>query len=113
MAQTHHIIDEIVSDPNVRGGRPVIQGTGIRVIDLVAYHIGVDKMDADQLAESFRLDKGQVHAALAYYYLHKDEIEAEMRAEAERAEDLAREIEAGGRLARLEISLNESENVEK
>ena len=109
MAQTIHHIDEIVSDPKIRGGRPVIKGTGIRVIDLVAYHIGPDKLDADQLAADFRLDKGQTYAALAYYYLHQTEIDADMRAEDERAEMLARELEAQGKLTRIEISLDEPE----
>ncbi len=66
-------------------------------------------MDADHLAEAFRLDKGQVHAALAYYYLHQAEINADMRAEDERAEILARELEAQGKLTRIEITLDEPE----
>ena len=109
MAQTHHMIDEIVSDPKIRGGRPVLKGTGIRVSDIVAYHIGTDKMDADQLAENFHLDKGQVHAALAYYYLHTEEIEAEMRANDALAEQYAQELEAQGKLTRIEITLDEPE----
>jgi uncharacterized protein (DUF433 family) len=113
VAQTHHLIDEIVSDPKIRGGQPVIKGTGIRVIDLVAYHIGTDQMDAAQLAESFHLDRGQVHAALAYYYLHKSELEGDMRAESERAEVLLRELQAQGKLGHIEIDLNEAETVEE
>jgi uncharacterized protein (DUF433 family) len=94
-------IDEIVSDPEVRGGRPVIKGTGIRVIDLIAYHTGPEKHSAERLAAGFRLPLGQVHAALAYYYLNKEAIDADMRAESELAEQLADELEAQGRLTRV------------
>ena len=113
MAQTVLHIDEIVSDPKIRGGRPVIKGTGIRVIDLIAYHLGPDKSTAEELAEDFRLDVGQVYAAFAYYPLHKEEVESDMRAEAERAELFAEKLEAQGKLKRIEISLDSSENVEE
>lgn len=111
MAQTVLHIDEIVSDPKIRGGRPVIKGTGIRVIDLIAYHLGPDKSTAQELAEDFRLDVGQVYAAFAYYHLHKAEIDADMQADAERAEALARDLEAAGKLSRIEISLDSPENL--
>jgi uncharacterized protein (DUF433 family) len=103
MAATVLHIDEIVSDPKIRGGRPVIKGTGLRVIDIAAYHIGPDKQSPEQLAANFRLTLGQIHASLAYYYLHKEELEADMRAEHERAERLADELEAQGRLTRVEV----------
>ncbi len=31
-------IESVVSDPDIRGGRPVIAGTTLRVSDLAAYH---------------------------------------------------------------------------
>jgi uncharacterized protein (DUF433 family) len=101
-------IDEIIYDPKIRGGQPVIKGTGIRVIDLVAYHIGRDKMSAEALADSFRLELGQVYAALAYYYLHKDEVNAAMRAETERGEALFKVLEAQGKAERLHENLDEA-----
>jgi uncharacterized protein (DUF433 family) len=94
-------IDEIVSAPNVRGGRPVIAGTGIRVSDVVAYHLYGDKLTPDQIAEDFQLPLGQVHAALAYYYLHQDEIDTEMRRDDEEAERLKEELKNMGRLIEL------------
>ena len=94
-------IEEIVSDPNVRGGRPVIAGTGIRVSDVVAYHLYGDKLTPDQIAEDFQLPLGQVHAALAYYYLHQDEIDTEMRRDDEEAERLKEELKNMGRLIEL------------
>jgi len=94
-------IDEIVSDPTVRGGRPVIAGTGIRVSDIVAYHRYGDKLTPEQIAQNFRLTLGQVYAALAYYYLHQGEIDDEMHQNAEEAERLKAELRKMGRLIEL------------
>lgn len=94
-------IDVIVSDPKIRGGRPVISGTGIRVSDIVAYHI-FDKQTPEELAAGFKLTLGQIHAALAYYYMHESEIDEEMRANAEDSEVLLEKLKKQGRLIRLD-----------
>ena len=91
-------INEIVSDPKVRGGRPVIAGTGIRVSDIVAYNRYGDKLTAEQIATDFRLSLGQVHAALAYYYLHQDDIDQQMRDDDEDALELIDQLRNQGRL---------------
>ena len=91
-------INEIVSDPKVRGGRPVIAGTGIRVSDIVAYHLYGDKLSPEQIASDFRLSLGQVHAALAYYYLHQSEIDHEMQQNAEDAEHWREILRAQGQI---------------
>lgn len=91
-------IEEIVSDPTVRGGRPVIAGTGIRVSDIVAYHRYGDKLSPEEIADNFKLSLGQVHAALAYYYLHQDEIDAEMERDVEVAAHWRDELRKQGRL---------------
>jgi uncharacterized protein (DUF433 family) len=100
-------IDVIVSDPKIRSGRPVITGTGICISDIVAYHI-FDKQTPEELAASFKLPLGQVHAALAYYYMHKAEIDAEMKANAEDADKLLEELKRQGRLIIFNGSLKES-----
>ena len=101
MAQTHHIIDEIISDPNVRGGRPVIKGTGFRVSDVV-----VNRYDnghsPEAIAELFRLNLAQVYAALTYYHLNKDEIDVQIRDDEEEAGQLVTELEQQGKLTRRE-----------
>ncbi len=71
-------IDLIASDPKVRSGRPVVAGTGVCVSDIVTamiYH----QRSVDEMAGDYGLSLAQVHAALAYYYSHKVEIEAEMQ----------------------------------
>jgi uncharacterized protein (DUF433 family) len=102
MAAVPLYIDTIVSDPTIRGGMPIIAGTTLRVVDLVAYHIFGDKLTPEQLAVDFSLSLGQVYAALAYYHLHKEEIDAWYRADAERAEQLFNLLAAQGRASRLE-----------
>ena len=93
-------VDMIVSDPNKRGGRPVISGTNIRVVDVVGSHI-YRGQSPDELAVNFVLDLGQVYAALAYYYQHKAEMDAEMKADAQQAEKLLSQFEAKGKLIRV------------
>lgn len=79
--------EPIISNPNVRSGQPTIAGTTVRVLDLVARHLSRG-LSAKELAAHFRLDLGQVHAALAYYYQHKAEFDAQIHADAQKAEAL-------------------------
>lgn len=92
-------INEIVSDPAVRGGRPVIAGTGIRVVDIVAYHRYGDRLAPADLAAIFNLSMGQVHAALAYYYLHQTAIDQQMNQDDEEAEHVRQELKRQGRVS--------------
>jgi uncharacterized protein (DUF433 family) len=89
-------IDTIISDSAVRGGRPVIAGTTLCVSDLVAWHLG--GMSPEELATQFELGLGEVCAALAYYHLHKEEIEREIRARAEKAETWLGVLKEQGKL---------------
>lgn len=98
---TIHPIDTIVSDPENRGGQPIIVGTSIRVVDVVASHI-YRGLQAEELATNFALDMGQVYAALAYYYQHKPEMDARMRQDASKAERLLADFETKGKLIRVE-----------
>lgn len=88
MAATVLHIDEIVSDPKIRGGRPVIKGTGLRVEDVMFTHTTGDCLSPEQIAEHYGVTIGQVHAALAYYHLHKDEIDEQIRRDAKEIDKL-------------------------
>jgi uncharacterized protein (DUF433 family) len=101
MSPTILSIDTIVSDPAVRGGRPSIAGRSVTVADLVARYL---KWGAtpEELATQFRLTLGQVHAALAYYYLHKSAIDDEMRHDQELADRLQDELAEQGKLGHLD-----------
>lgn len=78
-------IETVVRDPSVRGGRPVIAGTGLRISDVASWHV-FQRLTAEQIAEQFDLALAQAHAALAYYYAHKAEIDAEIQANATAAD---------------------------
>ncbi len=101
MVATVLSIDTIVSDPKIRGGRPIIAGTGIRVIDIVAGHV-YKQYTPEEMAVGYDLLVGQVYAALAYYYMHKAEIDQDMREDAARAEKLIEELDKQGKVIRLE-----------
>lgn len=80
-------IDLIVSNPKVRSGRPVIAGTGICVSDIATVKI-FHGQDADGIAQWFDLTLPQVYAALAYYYAHQEEIDADIKARDEIAKEM-------------------------
>ncbi|MBI4613169.1 MAG: DUF433 domain-containing protein [Planctomycetes bacterium] len=64
----------IESDPDVCAGLPRIAGTRIRALDIVALHRqGLSPLE---MLDSYDcLTLGQVHAALAYYFDHQEEVE--------------------------------------
>jgi uncharacterized protein (DUF433 family) len=59
-------------------GKPCIDGTRHRVIDIVADHVA-HGYSATQIVEHYPdLTPAQVHAALAYYYDHQDVMDADL-----------------------------------
>ena len=72
----------IESKPGVCGGKPCIAGRRIRVYDVYIY-ADVQKMSVDEIVADFDLSPQEVHAALAYYYEHRQEIDAQMAADRE------------------------------
>ena len=88
MEETVESINLITRKPGVRGGRPCIKGTGkLRVTDIVVamrYH----ERSPEQIAEGFQVSLAGVYAALTYYNLHKDEIDADIQQQIKKARDL-------------------------
>lgn len=70
-------IEHVVTDPKMHNGRPYLAGRGITV-DFIAelYNFG---WTTDDLMEHYELTPGQVHAALSYYFDHKEQIDQETR----------------------------------
>ena len=93
--ETIQSIDLIATNPDVRGGRPCLAGTGIEVTTIVIAHLFHDQ-SAGEIASDYGVPIAQVYAALAYYYEHKDELDAMMR-ERERLADEYREKRVGSR----------------
>lgn len=79
-------INWIVSDPKIRNGIPIIDGTTVRVMD-VAIAMIYHQQDPDGIADWYGLSLAQVHAALTYYYDHQSEIDAEIKQHSEIAQE--------------------------
>lgn len=71
----------IIRDPKLRGGRPIIAGTGVTVRTIVGYYkLG---LTPEETADEMGLGLAGVYTALAYYHLNRDEIEADIAANGE------------------------------
>jgi uncharacterized protein (DUF433 family) len=71
--------EHIIKTPGVCGGRACISGHRIRVADIVAWHERRG-YSVDEIVGLFPgLTLADVHAALAYYFDNRAEIEADVR----------------------------------
>jgi uncharacterized protein (DUF433 family) len=80
----------IVRSPEIRGGRPLIAGTGVTVRRIASwYQLG---LNAEEIAAHIpHLSIGQVYAALAYYHSNREEIDADLAMENAFLEGLERQ----------------------
>lgn len=78
-------IDLITTNPDVRGGRPCIAGTGLRVTDVVMATIFHERSPGE-IASDYEISLAEVYAALAYYYQHKPELNVDIREQIDRAQ---------------------------
>jgi uncharacterized protein (DUF433 family) len=78
----------ITKPPGVCGGRACIAGHRIRVADIVVWHErrGYSPDEVVQLFPGLSL--GDVHAALAYYFDHRSEVENDLALESAAANQL-------------------------
>lgn len=72
-------IDLITIDPEVRNGRPCLEGTTIEVAAIVTAKV-VGGQEPEEIAADYELTLSQVYAALAYYYDNKQAIDATIQA---------------------------------
>ena len=75
----------IACSAEVRGGAPVIAGTGIRVIDIAIRYEVMGMSPEEILGALPHLTLAQVHAALAHYYAHKPELDRQWKSSLRRA----------------------------
>jgi uncharacterized protein (DUF433 family) len=68
-------IDLIATNPEVRGGRPCIAGTGLEVTTIAIAYIA-HQHTPEEIARDYGVNLAQVLAALTYYYAHKEEMDA-------------------------------------
>jgi uncharacterized protein (DUF433 family) len=78
----------ITKTPGVCGGKACIAGHRIRVMDIVVWH-EMRGMCPEEVVYNFPgITLADVHAALAYYFDNRAEVEADFRHEQEVAEAL-------------------------
>lgn len=74
-------IAHIESTPGICGGKPRIAGHRIRVQDIAVWHESWGMTPDEIVSEHPGITLADVHAALAYYHDHRDEIDREMSAD--------------------------------
>jgi uncharacterized protein (DUF433 family) len=80
----------VAKTPGVCGGKARIEGTRIRVNNVVFLHR--EGASDDKIREAYPdLTPAQIHAALAYYYDNPEEIDAELLADENWAAEHERE----------------------
>jgi uncharacterized protein (DUF433 family) len=80
----------IVRSDDMRGSRPRVAGTGVTVRRIVGwYQQGLTPEEI--ITELPHLSLAQVYAALTYYHVNREEIEADIIEEAATAERLAKQ----------------------
>jgi uncharacterized protein (DUF433 family) len=71
----------VIKEPALRGGRPIIAGTGTTVRTIAElYKLG---LAAEDIAGELPLSLAQIYAALAYYHLNRADIDADIAADSE------------------------------
>jgi uncharacterized protein (DUF433 family) len=88
VAMENLIAQHIEKTPGVVGGKARIAGHRVRVLDIVAWHEKRGRSPDEIVALFPGITLADVHAALTYYFDHREEIEAEIRAEVELADRL-------------------------
>jgi uncharacterized protein (DUF433 family) len=76
-------LDHIETRSGKCGGKPCIRGTRIRVQDVYVWH-ELRRMSPDEIVDQFPpVTLADVHAALAYFWDHQEEIRRQMREDEE------------------------------
>ena len=76
--------------PGVCGGKPCVSGTRIRVQDIYVWHELQQQSPEEIIRDLPQLTLADVYAALAHFWDHRDEIQADMA----RADQLVAELKA-------------------
>lgn len=83
---------KIESTPGVCGGKPRLAGHRITVQDIAVWHERLGQ-SVDQIASDYDLSHADIHAALAYYFEHREEIDRSIQS----GQAFANELRAGTR----------------
>ena len=90
---TSDIGELLESHEGVWGGRPCLRGTRTTVHIVAAYHL--QGMTPEEILDGFpRSSLAGIHAALAYYHVHKAEVDKDLDEDAAFGEEAARQLGA-------------------
>lgn len=81
----------LTSTPNIRNGRHCISGTGISVNRIAVLH-NLGHITEDIVRKYEHLTAAGVHAALAYYFANRQQIDSEITANEAEAEKIEKEF---------------------
>jgi uncharacterized protein (DUF433 family) len=82
--------ERITKTPGVCGGRACIAGHRVRVLDIAIWREQQGLTPDEIVSQIPSITLADVHAALAYYYDHREEIQDEIRLEREQVEEFRR-----------------------
>jgi uncharacterized protein (DUF433 family) len=82
------IREHIVSTPDTCGGKPRIAGSRIQVKHIVVMHERQGMKPEEIVTEYPHLTLAGIYSALAYYHDHREQINADIRAELEWYEEM-------------------------
>ena len=85
---SHSTNPHIEITPGICGGRPRIAGHRIRVHDIALWHDFQGQSPEEIVGRFPQLTLADVYSALAYYFDHRPEIQAEIQADRQFAEKL-------------------------
>ena len=74
----HTLAPGITTHPLIRSGKPCIQGTGLKVTDIVGLQT-FHNMKPSDIANHYEIDLAQVNDALNYYAAHTDYIDTDIQ----------------------------------
>jgi uncharacterized protein (DUF433 family) len=97
--------DYIVKTPGVCSGQPRIAGTRIKVKHVYTWVEQMGMAPAQVVAEYPHLTMAQIHAALAYYWSHREEIHQDI----EKEDQLVAELMAKAGPSRIQERLTEQD----
>ena len=69
----------IMRSQDICNGSPILEGTRIRVIDVVIEYTMLGKTPDEIVDAHPFLDLARVHDALSYYYEHREELDTEIQ----------------------------------
>jgi uncharacterized protein (DUF433 family) len=90
---TKTLADHITIPPNVADGKPYITGSQVKVHHIVVWHKNM-KIPLEKIAEDYNLTLGDVHAAMACYYMNQEEFDKYIKEDVEFTKAMRQKVAA-------------------